>query len=49
MEWALKVLQSAIFSRKHTPEFTEVDNKLLGVPDVDDVKIIAYIKHAVVV
>ena len=46
MEWSLKMLESAIFSSKHTPEFADVDNKLLGVPDVDDAEIIGYIKHA---
>jgi uncharacterized protein YbjT (DUF2867 family) len=46
MGWALKMLQSAIFSSKHTPEFAEVDNELLGVPDVDDAEIIGYIKRA---
>jgi len=47
--WALKMLESAIFSTKHTPEFAEVDNKLLGVPDVDDEEIIGYIKRAAAV
>jgi len=46
MEWALKMLESAVFSNQHTPEFAEVDNKLLGVPDVDAAEIIGYIKHA---
>lgn len=46
MGWALKMLESAIFSTKHSPEFAEVDNKLLGVPDVDDAEIIGYIQHA---
>jgi hypothetical protein len=46
MGWALKMLESAIFSPKHTPEFAEVDNKLLGVPEVDDAEIIGYIQHA---
>jgi uncharacterized protein YbjT (DUF2867 family) len=46
MGWALKMLESAIFSSKHTPEFAEVDNKLLGVPDVGDAEIIGYIKQA---
>lgn len=46
MEWALKMLESAIFSNKHTPEFAEVDNKLLGVPNVDDAEIIGYIRQA---
>ena len=46
MGWALKMLESAIFSSKHTPEFAEVDNKLLGVPDVDDAEIIGYIRQA---
>jgi uncharacterized protein YbjT (DUF2867 family) len=46
MGWALKMLESAVFSSKHSPEFTEVDNKLLGVPDVDDEEIIGYIKKA---
>jgi hypothetical protein len=46
MGWALKMLESAIFSTKHTPEFAEVDNKLLGVPDVDDAEIVGYIQQA---
>jgi len=46
MGWALKMLQSAIFSSKHTPEFAKVDNELLGVPEVDDAEIIGYIKSA---
>ena len=46
MGWALKMLESAIFSSKHSPVFAEVDNKLLGVPDVDDEEIIGYIKKA---
>jgi uncharacterized protein YbjT (DUF2867 family) len=44
--WVYKFLESAIFSSKHTPEFAEVDNELLGVPDVDDEEIIEYIKKA---
>jgi uncharacterized protein YbjT (DUF2867 family) len=46
MGWALKMLESAIFSSKHSPEFAHVDNKLLGVPDVDDAEIVGYIQQA---
>lgn len=46
MGWAVKFLESAAFSSKHTPEFAEVDNKLLGVPDTDDEEIIEYIRKA---
>jgi hypothetical protein len=46
MGWALKMLQGAVFSSKHSPEFAEVDNKLLGVHDVDDEEIVGYIKKA---
>jgi hypothetical protein len=35
-----------VFSSKHSPEFAEVDNKLLGVHDVDDEEIVGYIKKA---
>jgi hypothetical protein len=49
MAWALKMLESAIFSAKHAPEFAEVDNKLLGVSGIDDADIIGYIKHAAAV
>jgi uncharacterized protein YbjT (DUF2867 family) len=44
--WVYKFLESAILSSKHTPEFVEVDNELLGVPDVADEEIIGYIKKA---
>jgi uncharacterized protein YbjT (DUF2867 family) len=44
--WVYKFLESAVFSSKHTPDFAEVDNELLAVPDVDDEEVIEYIKKA---
>lgn len=46
MGWALKMLESALFSTKHEPEFAETDNELLGVPDIGDEEIMGYIKKA---
>jgi uncharacterized protein YbjT (DUF2867 family) len=46
MVWATKFLESAIFSSKHTPEFKEVDNELLGVPEIDDEEIMEYIRKS---
>ena len=36
------MLERAIHSRKHTPEYAEVDDRLLGVPSVHDQDIIGY-------
>jgi len=46
MGWAIKFLISVIFSKQHTPKFAEVDNDLLGVPEIEDEEIIGYIKKA---